>query len=425
MRNGLRMSTRIVGFSAILVGSGTIGLVPASAHTLTASNTTGSSQSITTIAGNGDAGSTGDGGPAVKAELNTPEGVAEDLSGTLYIADTYNNEIRKVVNPTTINADTISKVAGTGTGGFSGDGGAAVAADLSKPAGIAVDSQGNLFIADTGNNRVREVNTAGVISTIAGDGACVRDTLGNGGPALSASLCGPTGIAIDSTGVYVADTGHNEVRRISNGTITDVAGNNTQGYSGDGGPATKAALSSPTGVVLDTLHDLFVSDTGNYIVREVSAGGTITTFAGIPGHSGYSGNGGPATKAKLGAPTGLGLDPSGNLYVSDTANHVLRKVDTTGTITTFAGTGSQGFSGDGGPATRAKLSFPTGAVAVDGTAVYFSDTGNQRVRGVFNGPPPVLPESSFPVLLPIGGGVIVLGGAAALFIRRRRLAVAI
>jgi LPXTG-motif cell wall-anchored protein len=239
---------------------------------------------------------------------------------------------------------------------------------------------------------------------------------------LSASLCGPTGVAVDTSGnVYVSDTGHNEVRLVnSSGTISDVAGNNTQGFGGDGGLATKATLSAPTGVALDALHNLFLADTGNSVVRKVNTSGIISTVAGIPDKFGYIGNGGPATKAKLNAPTGLTVDSNANMYISDTANQVIRLVNAGGTISTYAGTGMQGFSGDGGPATSAKLSFPTGSVVADGTAVYFSDTGNQRVRGIFNGPPPVLPETNLAVILVPIGGALLAGGAGIAFLKRRR-----
>jgi hypothetical protein len=376
-------------------------------------------QSITTIAGNGTAGSTGDGGPAVNAELKTPTGVAADLTGNLYIADTSNNKVRKVVNPTTIKVDTISTFAGTGSSGFSGDGGPATSAKLSSPSGLAVDSHGDVFIADSGNNRVREVLPTGIIRTFAGSGACGDHTsLGNGLPAVQASLCSPTGVAVSGTNVYISDSGHFEVRVVNAaGVISAFAGTASYGYSGDGGPATSAKLGVPTGLAVDAAHDVYIADSANTVVRKVNSAGTISTFAGT-GKFGFSGDGGPATNAKLSAPTGLAVDQTGDVFIADTLNNRLREVNGSGIITTIAGTGQYGFSGDGGPATSAKLAIPTGTVAWTGTALFFSDTGNQRVRGVFNGPPPVLPETSLVILLPLGA--LALGGGAFLVLRRRR-----
>lgn len=247
---------------------------------------------------------------------------------------------------------------------------------------------GNVYIADTGNNRIRMVNTSGNISTVAGNGTC-SSKLGNGGSATSASLCAPTGIGVDSAGnLYIADTGHNVVREVlaSNGDIVAFAGTGAIGSSGNGGPATSAKLFGPTGIAVSLGNgNVYISDTGNSEVRVVS-GGTINDFAGEAGQFGYNGEGSPATKFKLAGPTGLGIDPSGDVFISDTGNSRIREVVGT-TISTYAGTGKPGFSGDGGPATAAQIDIPTGEVATNGSAVYFSDTGNQRVRGIFLGPP--------------------------------------
>jgi sugar lactone lactonase YvrE len=377
--------------------------------------------SITTVAGDGVGGYSGDGGPAVKAELNIPTGVAENvLTGTLYIGDTQDQRVRMVVTPTTINKDVITTIAGTGVGGFSGDGNPATTAQLDNPSGVAVDSQGDVFIADSGNNRIRKINTSGIISTYAGTGSC-RGSLGNGGPASSGSLCVPTGIALDHSGdLFIADTGHNIVREVTTGgVISTFAGTGSIGSSGDGGPATKATLAGPTGVATDAVGDVYISDTGNSKIRIVNSSGTISTFAGT-GSIGSSGDGGLATKAQLSLPTGVGLDPSGDVFVSDTGNSRIREVNTGGVISTYAGTGTPGFSGDGGAATAAQIKIPTGDVAADGSAVYFSDTGNQRVRGIFIGPPPVLPQSGVAILLPLTGGLVVAGGALLIVLRRRR-----
>lgn len=376
-------------------------------------------QSITTVAGNGTVGGGGDGGLAVNAQFSTPTGVAESLTGSLYIADSGNNRVRVVVNVTSIDHDTISAFAGTGARGFSGDGGPAVSAKLSGPTGVAVDSHGDVFIADTLNNRVREVTTNGVIQTVAGTGSCGLYLVdGNGGKATSASLCAPTGVAVDSAGnLYISDTGHNQVRVVNAaGTISDLAGSGLcLGVNNGASSATGASLCGPTGVTTDVTGTVYIADTGHNEVRTVKSG-VIRDFAG-KGKAGSCGDGGVATSGCLDGPTGVGADSLGDLYISDTGNNRLRVVNSSGVMQTSAGTGVAGFSGDGGPATKARLNGPTGAVAVDGTAVYFADTKNNRIRGVFNGPPPVLPESTWTILLPIIG-VLLLG--AFVVIRRRR-----
>ena len=377
---------------------------------------------ITTVAGKGTPGYSGDGGPAVNAQLFAPTGLSQDLSGALYIGDTANNRVRKVVNPTTINTDTITTFAGNGTNGFSGDGGPATAAELSIPTGTAVDGHGNVFIADTGNNRVREVS-AGLINTVAGNGTCTKTgPSGDGGPAKSASLCHPTGVAVDSGGnLYISDTGHNEVRIVSSsGTINDFAGTGKCGSSGDGGAATKAKVCAETGLGLDATGNLFIADTGNSTIREVATTtGKISTFAGMPGQFGYSGDGGPANSAKLAAPTGVSVSSLGVVLISDTLNNRIRQVQS-GTISTYAGNGTAGFSGDNGPATSAELNGPTGSMAMDGTALFFSDTGNNRVRGVFNGVAPILPDSSLAIALPLTALALIGGTAGFLRLRHRR-----
>ena len=382
---------------------------------------TSTPQSITTLAGNGTSGYSGDGGPAVLAELSAPTGISEDLTGSLYIGDTANNRVRKVVNPTSIHTDVITTLAGNGTKGFAGDGGPATSAKLNSPTGTAVDSHGDVFIADTGNNRVREVLPNGIIQTVAGNGSCTKNMDGDRGPALSASLCSPTGVAVGSNGnLYIADTGHDQVRLVSNGTITGYVGEVGKcGRGGDGGPAGNAQLCLPTGLALDATGALYIADTSNARIQEVAPGTTTVSTVAGNGHSGYGGDGGPATSAMLNSPTGVAVNSLGDLFISDTLNNRIRQVHG-GTISTYAGTGTQGFSGDGGPATSAELSSPTGSMAVDGTALYFSDTGNNRVRGIFNGPPPVLPESPLAILLPVSAALLLAGGGGAFWLRRRR-----
>jgi uncharacterized repeat protein (TIGR01451 family) len=335
---------------------------------------------IATVAGNGIAGYSGDGGPATSAQLYYPEGVAADVSGNLYIADSDNNVVRQVSA-----TGVITTVAGNGTGGYSGDGGPAASAELHYPSGVAVDESGNLYIADYDNERIRKVNAAtGVITTVAGNGKAGYS--GDGGPATSGELHLPYGVAVDGSGnLYIADIDNERIREVSatTGVITTVAGDGTKGYSGDGGPATSAELSSPKGVAVDASGNLYIADTVNERIREVSATtGVISTVAG-DGTYGYTGDGGLAISAELHYPEGVAVDASGNLYIADTENLRIREVSAvTGVITTVAGDGVEGYSGDGGPATSAELNFP-GAVAVDVAGnLYIADTDNAVIREV-------------------------------------------
>src|SRR5271157_3160449 len=329
---------------------------------------------IATVGGNGVFSYSGDGGPATSGSLNSPMGVALDSAGNLYIADSANNRVRKV------SGGTITTVAGSGTLGFAGDGGPATSASLWGPSAVAVDSAGNLYIADYGNNRIRKV-TAGTITTVAGNG--YGGYSGDGGPATSALLYGPEGLALDSAGnLYIADTYNNRIRRVSGGTITTVAGNGNQGSSGDGGPATSASLTLPSGVAVDSAANLYIADAGNGRVRKVSWG-TITTVAGN-GALAFSGDGGPATSASLYTPEGVALDSAGNLYIADLGHNRIRRVSG-GTITTAAGNGNQSFSGDGGPATSASLNRPWGLALDSAGDLYIADYGSNRIREVFAG----------------------------------------
>jgi hypothetical protein len=327
---------------------------------------------IATIAGNGKPGFGGDGGPSASAQLSYPYGAAVDSVGNVYIADTGNSRIRRVSN------GVVTTVAGNGTWGFSGDNGPAISAGLYSPFGVAVDSAGEVYIADTDNFRVRKVSN-GVITTVAGNGTWTFG--GDGGPAISAQVAGPTGAAVDSAGsVYIADTGNNRVRKVSNGVITTVAGNGTQGFSGDGGPASNSQLSYPAGVALDSEGNLYIADTGNERVRKV-ANGVIGTIAG--GGS-VLGDNGPAANAQLNAPSGVAVDATGNLYIADSQNNRIRQVSN-GVIATFAGDGTAGFSGDNGPATSAQLDLASGVTVDSAGNVYIADTHNHRVREVSNG----------------------------------------
>jgi trimeric autotransporter adhesin len=329
---------------------------------------------INTVVGNGNLGFSGDGGAATSAMLHSPTGLAIDSSGNLYIADSLNNRVRKVTGTT------ISTLAGSGVLSYSGDGGAATSAQLNSPQAVAVDSSGNLYVADTVNSVVRQISPKGVITTIAGNGTAGYG--GDNGAATSAQLRSPQGLAVDSSGnVYVADTANARVRKISGGTITTVAGTGTQGYSGDGAAAASAQLYAPVGVAVDKAGNLYIADVDDSVVRRVSPSGIITTVAGN-GSQGYSGDTGPAAAAMLNGPEGVAVDASGNLYISDTLNGVVRKVTASGTIFTFAGNGIDGYSGDGGPATSAEFGSPTG-LAVDGAGnLYISDSG-ARIRKIF------------------------------------------
>ena len=341
---------------------------------------------ITTVAGNGTQGYSGDGGPAAGATLNRPSGVAADTAGDIYIADTYNNVIREVPASTGF----IATVAGNGTAGYSGDGHPATTAQIASPARVALDSNGNFYIADSTANVVRKVVSAtGMITTVAGNGVAGRS--GDGGPATQAELDAPMGIAVDGAGnIYIADSFNDVVRKVSapTGTITTVAGNGTPVSSGDGGPATSAGVGIPAAVTLDGSGNLYIADFLDAAVRKVAAAtGIITTVAGT-GVIGESGDGGPATSARIAFPSDVAMDPSGNLYIIASAEDsgggsTVRKVAAaTGIITTIAGNGIAGYSGDGGPATAAELNSAYG-LALDGLGnIYIADSANNAVRFV-------------------------------------------
>jgi len=360
---------------------------PGSLSTVTVSGTgfVGGPGEITTFAGSGPIGEdegdfSGDGGPAVQARLG-PSGMAMDAQGNVYIADTDNGRIRRV-GPDGI----ITTLAGTGAYGFSGDGGSAIQASLDTPLGVAVDAKGNLYIADRNNYRIRRVGTEGIITTFAGTGT--QGFSGDRGPATQANLNNSLGVAVDAKGnVYIADTDNGRIRRVGpDGIITTLAGTGTYGFSGDGGTAVQAQLYRPNGITVDAKGNLYIADEGNHRIRRVGPDGIITTFAGT-GREGFSGDGGPATQAQLFVPSGVAVDTKENVYIADSNNHRIRRVGPDGIITTFAGGGTlpPGSIGDGGPAIQARLSYPAG-VAVDAKGnLYIADRGNYRIRRVEGG----------------------------------------
>src|SRR5215217_9327185 len=323
----------------------------------------------------------GDGGPATEAGLCGPTDVALDAEGNMYISDTGEycsgpggDTVRKV-DP----HGTITTVAGTGEAGFSGDGGPATKARLDFPSAVAVDREGNLYIADGSNYRIRKVDEGGIITTFAGTGKARHS--GDGGPATSAQLREPDQMTFDAKGnLYLAD--YTSVRKIDpSGTITTVAGTGRFGFSGDGGPATEAKLTA-SDVALDDKGNLYISDTEHHRIRKVDRDGIIHTVAGT-GKEGYSGDGGPATKAALALPTGIAVDGEGNLFIACHHNSRVRKVDRNGTITTFAGTGQMGFNHEKGPARKVMLNQPWDVYFDDGSGVlYIADAFNSRIRAV-------------------------------------------
>lgn len=425
-----------------------------------------SSGVITTIAGTGSVGSTGDGGPAVDAELGRIEGIVRDAAGNLYIADTSNHRIRKVDQ-----AGEITTVAGTGTPGFSGDGGPATEAQLDSPVGVAVgragtllagavlfadfgnhriraitdgvittvagngvvgfggdggqataaelgqprriglDQGGSLFVTQWTGHRVRRINASGVIATVAGAGFGLE---GDGGPAVDALMRSPEGIAAGTSGTFfISDAGNHRIRRVAVGKINTFAGRSHHG--GDGGPGTEARVFMPYGIEADVQANLYVADALNFRVRKLTFSGldvskgapasTITTIAGT-GVSGFSGDGGDGDAAQLGEPRDVAIDSEGSVYIADRVNHRIRRLGANGVITTYGGNGSQGFSGDGGAATAASLNNPS-AVAVDSQRnVFVADTGNDRIRRI-------TPQGTITTIVGTGvGGFGGDGGAA-------------
>ncbi|MFF4225094.1 RICIN domain-containing protein [Streptomyces abikoensis] len=342
---------------------------------------------ISTVAGTGVAGFGGDNGPAVSAQLNRPYGIAVDSTGALYFSDFNNHRVRKITTD-----GKVSMFAGTGVAGFSGDNGPAVSAQLYYPREVTTDSAGAVYIADQGNHRVRKVAVDGSISTVAGAG--VAGFSGDGGQATAARLNTPLGVAVDSTGtLYISDYGNHRVRKVTaDGKISTVAGTGAAGFAGDGGPALSAQLRNPHGVAVDGAGSLYIADIGNHRVRKVAVDGSISTVAGA-GVAGFSGDGGQATAARLNTPVGMVVDSTDSLYIADHGNHRVRKVAADGNISTVAGTGTAGFSGDNGPAASAQLYNPFGLAVDCVDTLYIADHVNNRIRKVASTRMAGLPES--------------------------------
>jgi len=392
---GVARGTAVITYSTSCSATATI-TVQNAASAIKVLHLSPNSGIITTVAGNNSliAGYSGDGGPATTAQLNFPDGVVVDAWGNMYIADMVNNVIRKVNT-----AGIISTIAGNGygaetySGGYSGDGGPATAAELYYPSGIAIDASGNIYIADNGNSLIRKVDTSGIISTIAGNKFLGWGYSGDGGPATAAQLYYPTDVAVDASGnLYITDFENQVVRKVNTaGIITTIAGNGygagkySGGYSGDGGPAIAAELNYPNGLAIDAFGNIYIADYGNNVIRKVNRAGIISTVAGnFSLAGGYSGDGGPATAAALSNPMDLVVDVSGNMYIADGSNNVIREVSSAGIISTVAGNFALGggYSGDGGPATAATLLGPDG-IAVDASGnLYIADVSNNVIRKV-------------------------------------------
>jgi hypothetical protein len=348
-------------------------------------------QIITTVAGSGafggDAtgGFSGDGEYATHAQLDNPIGVTVDSKGNFYISDDLNRRIRKV--------DTngiIRTIAGHGASGYAGDNGPATAAVFAEIPYLLVLHDTDLFLPDDDNSRIRLINlNTGIINTFAG--SATAGFTGDGGPATLAELCTPFGISSDNEGnIYYADDACSRIRKINiSGVISSVAGDTIAGYLGDGGPATNASLYHPLDVAVDFRFNIYISGGFNNCIRKVDSNGIISTYAGTGGF-GYTGDNGPATNATFDFPEGIAVDGAGNLFVADVGNDVIRKIDTLGIITTVvgngynAGTGNGGFSGDGGPATAAELNSPTGVAFDKHGNLFIADWYNNRIRKVTN-----------------------------------------
>ena len=345
-----------------------------------ASTVPAGAQIISTVAGNPTAVSIGDGGAATLASIQGPFGVTVDHVGNIYIADQYNNRVRKVST-----SGTIATIAGTGVAGYSGDNAAATAARLNNPSAVAVDAAGNIFVSDMLNNVVRKINTAGIITTYAGV-ISTGNFGGDGNPATASTvfLHTPMGLSVDASGnLYIAELDNDIIRMVSSaGIISTVAGvPNLGGYSGDAGAATDARLNQPSDVKIDAAGNLYIADNSNNVIRKVDASGTINTCIGS-GTPGFSGDGGQATMANLYRPSGIALGNAGEIFVSDWKNQRIREVYPSGVIYTLGGTGAVGYTGDGGIAHYATMNYPYSGSVDTGGNFYFADYGNNAIRKI-------------------------------------------
>jgi hypothetical protein len=331
---------------------------------------------IATQIGNGTAGYTGDGGSASAATLHSPQAVAVDASGNAYVADTTNCVIRKYTKST----GNISTVAGNGTCGLTGDAGAATGAELNHPVGVSVGADGKLYIADADNHRIRTVTlSSGTIATYAGSSVGGA----NGDRLTTAKFNRPVGVAFDSSqNLYVADSQNDAIREIdhTSGLVSTVAGTlGVAGNTGDNGPAASATLNDPEAITIDQFNEIFIADAGNCRVRWIDPGGGMNAIAGTT--CGYSGDGADANLAQFSHIRGLAVDPDLNIYVADTGNNRIRMISgIDNTVSTVAGTGTAGYSGDNGAGTSATLSGPTGLAIIPHDTLWIADTGNNRAR---------------------------------------------
>jgi trimeric autotransporter adhesin len=336
---------------------------------------------INTIAGNAGHGYNGDNIQATTATLYTNNGVAIDETGNIYIADSQNNRIRKVAT-----TGVITTIGGNGAAGYSGNGGQATAAEINTPWCVRADTLGNIYFSDQGNNVIRKITAAGIISTIAGNGR--RGYSGDGGQATAAELRTPYGIGLDKNlNLYIADGANNVIRKVtySTGVITTVAGNNHAGFTGNGGQATVAELSGPEGVAADQSGDIYIADFNNSEVRKVSSAGIITDYAGN-GIANFNGDAGLADTMNLYFPANVTISPAGNIYIADEGDGVVREVMVaTNMMYVIAGDVNDGFSGDGGPAVNAQLNQPTDMMTDKNNNVYIADQANNRVRKITAG----------------------------------------
>ena len=330
--------------------------------------------SIGTIAGTGTNGYSDGGRVATAAQIDIAYNIAVDAWGNVYIADSWNHRIRQVAPD-----GSIKVLAGTGTQGFSGDGGQATSAALSFPRGLAVDAWGNVFFVDSGNNVIRKIQTTGVIQTVAGNRQVGYQ--GDGGVATQASFRVPRGLAVDARGnLYVADSFNARIRRVgTDGKVSTLAGTGQFGYSGDAGPAISANIGFVHSLALDLSGNLYLTDTTCHCVRRVRVDGVIETVAGT-GQAGFSGDNGPAASAALNLPRGLALDQQGNIFVADSGNNRIRLITADANISSVVGTGSPGFGGDLGQASLAQINAPYGLTADARGNIYVVDLLNYRVR---------------------------------------------